>query len=144
MRAFLAALTLWACTVAAGAATASWYGYGRLTASGERFDPNADTAAMWGVPFGTMVRVCLNGCVTVRINDRGPAKYLHRDIDLSRGAAVRIGLIGRGVAPVRLQIIGGRNEACCRHRYRRLAHGRHGARHQHARAHGRGSRALRR
>jgi len=70
---------------------ASWYGGGgherlsRHTASGERFDPRALTAAHRTLPFGTRVRVCRAGCVVVRINDRGPF-VRGRSLDLSRAA----------------------------------------------------------
>ncbi|XTZ10751.1 MAG: septal ring lytic transglycosylase RlpA family protein, partial [cyanobacterium endosymbiont of Rhopalodia yunnanensis] len=60
------------------------------------------------LPFGTRVRVTnLNNgrSITVRINDRGP--YAHgRIIDLSKGAARVIGLMGSGVAPVQIEILG--------------------------------------
>ena len=82
---------------------ASWYGpgfHGRRTASGERFNTNALTAAHRTLPFGAKVRVVnqrTGRSVVVRINDRGP--YAHgRVIDLSRAAAQTIGL--SGVAPV--------------------------------------------
>jgi len=81
---------------------ASWYGHGRLTASGERFNPNGMTAAHRTFPFGARLRVCLSGCVTVRINDRGPF-VRGRTLDLARGAAAVIGLTGRGVARVRME-----------------------------------------
>jgi rare lipoprotein A len=92
----------------ARAETASWYGAesGLRTASGERFNPNAMTAAHRTLPFGTLVRVCRGGargladgatanekCVTVRINDRGPF-IRGRDIDLSQGAARAVGCAG--------------------------------------------------
>ncbi len=78
---------------------ASWYGKahaGRKTASGERFDPNALTAAHRSLPFGTRVRVTNleNGkSVVVRVNDRGPFRG-GRIIDLSRAAARAIGASG--------------------------------------------------
>ena len=84
---------------------ASWYGekfQGRRTASGERFDMTAFTAAHPNLPFGTRVRVRnpLNGSeVTVRINDRGPFTG-GRIIDLSRAAAETIGLLAAGVGTV--------------------------------------------
>ena len=84
---------------------ASWYGkgfQGRRTASGERFDMNALTAAHPSLPFGTrlMVRNAKNGReVTVRVNDRGPYKGA-RIIDLSRAAAQAIGLLESGVGTV--------------------------------------------
>jgi len=88
---------------------ASWYGtseQGRKTASGERFDRNAMTAAHPSLPFGTVVRVTSldNGrTVRVRINDRGP--FVHgRIIDLSAAAATRLGIREDGVARVRLAV----------------------------------------
>ncbi len=93
-----------------GTGVASYYGrrfHGRLTANGERFNMNAMTAAHKTLPFGTRVRVTnpRNGrSVTVRINDRGPF-IRGREIDLSRGAAERIGMIASGHARVRLDIV---------------------------------------
>lgn len=87
---------------------ASWYHEGRGTANGERFHPDGLTAAHRSLPFGTMVRVTnrSNGrSVVVRVNDRGPAKWTHRSIDLSRGAARALGMIRSGVAPVSVQTI---------------------------------------
>jgi len=90
---------------------ASWYGsrfHGRRTASGERFNTYAHTAAHRSLPFGTKVRVTnlRNGrSVVVRINDRGP--YARgRVIDLSKAAAESIGMLRSGVAPVRIEVIG--------------------------------------
>ena len=68
---------------------------GSRTANGERVDCPAMTAAHRQLPFGTRVRVCHSGCVTVRINDRGPW-VRGRDIDLSPAAARAIGLDGTG------------------------------------------------
>ncbi|MGG6266047.1 septal ring lytic transglycosylase RlpA family protein [Leptolyngbya sp. AN03gr2] len=88
---------------------ASWYGpgfHGNMSASGERFNQNALTAAHRTLPFGTVVQVTNldNGrTVSVRINDRGPFSG-GRVIDLSAGAARVLGLIDSGVAPVRLEI----------------------------------------
>jgi len=93
-----------------GTGVASYYGkrfHGRLTANGERFNMNAMTAAHKTLPFGTRVRVTnpANGrSVTVRINDRGPF-IRGRTIDLSRGAASKIGMISRGHARVKLDIV---------------------------------------
>lgn len=82
----------------------SWYGpyfHGRLTANGERYDMHGYTAAHKTLPFGTELRVCYEGCVDVRINDRGP--YIgSRELDLSYGAAKAIGMIGPGVASVQV------------------------------------------
>jgi rare lipoprotein A len=64
---------------------------GHRTANGERLDCAAMTAAHRTLPFGTHVVVCHNGCVTVRINDRGPW-VRGRHIDLSPAAARAIGL----------------------------------------------------
>ena len=97
-------------TVQTSQGTASWYGpgfHGRLTANGERFDQNEMTAAHRKLPFGTRVRVTnpTNGrSVVVRINDRGPFAG-QRVIDLSRGAAERIGLLHRGVGTVKIEVL---------------------------------------
>jgi rare lipoprotein A len=89
---------------------ASWYGpgyHGKRTASGERYDMDALTAAHERYAFGTRVRVTLlstGRSVEVRINDRFPSKK--RVIDLSRAAARAIGLIGPGTGQVRLEVVG--------------------------------------
>lgn len=88
---------------------ASWYHprlQGRRTASGERYNKRAFTAAHKTLPFGTVVRVrsLLNGReVDVRINDRGPASK-DRVIDLSQAAAESLGLMGLGVKEVVLLV----------------------------------------
>ena len=88
---------------------ASYYGRahdGRRTASGEVFDMNGMTAAHRTLPFGTRVRVTnlANGReAVVRINDRGPFRR-GRIIDLSYAAARRLGIVGPGVAKVRVEI----------------------------------------
>ncbi len=68
---------------------------GQRTANGERLNCSAMTAAHRTLPFGTRVRVCHKGCVTVRINDRGPW-VRSRHIDLSPAAARAIGLYQTG------------------------------------------------
>jgi rare lipoprotein A len=89
---------------------ASWYGiqfHQRKTASGERFDMTAMTAAHKTLPFNTRVcvRSLVNGSeVLVRINDRGPYAA-GRVIDLSRAAADRIGLTGLGIKQVALTVV---------------------------------------
>ncbi len=90
---------------------ASWYGrefHGRRTASGEIYNMYAFTAAHKSLPMGTYVKVknLKNGReVIVRINDRGP--YVPgRIIDLSYAAAKAIGMIGEGVVPVELTVLG--------------------------------------
>src|SRR5918911_980834 len=75
---------------------ASFYSSGRVTASGEKFDQAALKAAHPSLPFGSIVKVVnkRNGkSVVVEINDRGPAKWTRRSIDLRRGAV-----------PVRLEV----------------------------------------
>jgi rare lipoprotein A len=91
---------------------ASWYGgrdgfEGKPTASGEIYDSSLLTAAHRELPLGSIVDVTNldNGrTVRVRINDRGPF-IAGRVIDLSRAAAVEIGLFGPGVGPVRLTVV---------------------------------------
>ena len=90
---------------------ASWYGpgyNGKRTSSGERFDQDDLTAAHASWTFGTRVRVTFpttGRSVVVRINDRFP-NHKGRVIDLSRGAAREIGLIGPGTGRVRLEVVG--------------------------------------
>ena len=97
----LAIAVVWlAASSFARAEVASIYGgsdglCGHRTANGERLNCGAMTAAHRTLPFGTLVRICHNGCVTVRINDRGP--FVHgRHIDLSPAAARAIGLSQTG------------------------------------------------
>jgi len=89
---------------------ASYYGpkfIGRPTANGEIFDPRLMTAAHRTLPFDTMLRVTLlstGKSVVVRINDRGPF-VKDRVIDLSEGAAEKIGLKQMGVGYVHIEIL---------------------------------------
>ncbi len=89
---------------------AAFYGTrlnGRKTASGEKYDQNAMSAAHKTLPFGTRVRVTntRNGrSVEVRINDRGPTQP-NRIIDLSRAAATKLGMLRAGNVPVRLEVL---------------------------------------
>ena len=91
--------------------TVSWYGgqfHKRPTASGELFNANALTMAHPTLPFGTKVKVTnlRNGrSVVVRVNDRGPFVG-HRIADLSRAAAKTLGMMSRGVAHARIEILG--------------------------------------
>jgi rare lipoprotein A len=81
---------------------ASYYGNesGSRTASGQRFNQNAMTAAHRTLPFGTKLKVTHGGrSVVVTVNDRGPF-IRGRVLDLSKGAARAIGLTGRGVGQV--------------------------------------------
>jgi rare lipoprotein A len=89
---------------------ASWYGgphHGLPTASGERFDMNALTAAHPTLPFGTRLRVVNldnHREVEVRINDRGPV-VPGRIIDLSYAAARALGAVGAGVVSVLVTVL---------------------------------------
>lgn len=90
----------------------SWYGGGerlnRHTASGEVFRPNGLTAAHRSLPLGTRLAVTYAGrTVVVRVNDRGPAKWTGRSLDLSRGAAHALGFAQRGTARVHIAVLGG-------------------------------------
>lgn len=90
--------------------TASWYGIpfnGRRAADGEIFDMNSLVAAHRTLPFGSILRVTnLNNGrdVQVRVIDRGPFVG-NRILDLARGAAVALGMIGTGTAPVRIELL---------------------------------------
>jgi rare lipoprotein A len=89
------------------AGKASYYGNesGSRTASGQRFNQNAMTAAHRSLPFGTKLRVTHRGqSVVVTINDRGPF-IRGRVLDLSKGAARAIGLTGAGVGHVTAEVI---------------------------------------
>lgn len=93
-----AAILLTSTPAIAGTCIASQYGkgdgyHGRRTASGERFNTYAMTAAHRSLPFGTRLRVCYRRCVTVRISDRGPF-IRDRCLDLSHAAARAIGMGG--------------------------------------------------
>src|SRR5262245_52646373 len=86
---------------------ASFYGHQPKTASGESFDGRELTAAHRPLPFGTRVRVtnvATGRSVTVRINDRGP--YVPgRIVDVSHSAAESLGMVGHGIAKVKLDVI---------------------------------------
>ena len=86
---------------------ASFYKEGTLTASGEKFDANELTAAHRTLPFGTRLRVtnvATGRSVTVRINDRGPF-VPGRVVDVSYSAAETLGMVGGGVAKVKLDVV---------------------------------------
>ena len=89
---------------------ASWYGkrfHGQKTASGERYDMYAMTAAHPILPIPSYARVTsvrTGKQVIVRINDRGPF-HSDRVIDLSYAAAYRLGLIGTGSGEVEIEAI---------------------------------------
>ena len=86
---------------------ASWYSLTSRTASGERCDPSAMTAAHRSLPFGTRVKVenLKNGkTIVVRINDRGPF-VRGRIIDLTKAAARKLGMIAAGSERVRVTVL---------------------------------------
>ena len=86
---------------------ASFYTEGTKTASGEKFDTMEMTAAHPTLPFGTKLRVtnvASGRSVTVRVNDRGP--YVQgRVVDVSYSAADALGMVGKGVAKVKLDVV---------------------------------------
>jgi peptidoglycan lytic transglycosylase len=86
---------------------ASFYTEGTQTASGEKFNTNELTAAHPTLPFGTRLRVtnvASGRSVTVRINDRGPY-VAGRVVDVSYAAAETLGMVGGGVAKVKLDVV---------------------------------------
>ena len=111
LQTLIAASFLFVAMPEANATIASWYdcakpgecSKSKITASGEKFNPNALTAAHKTLPFGTKVRITYKGrSVVVRINDRGPF-IKGRHIDLSRAAARKIGC--HGVCKVQMVVI---------------------------------------
>jgi rare lipoprotein A len=91
---------------------ASWYKMGHKTASGERMNAAALAGAHRTLPFGTKVRVENMGngkSVVVRINDRGPF-IRGRVIDVTQGAAEKLGMIRSGVARVKVTVVGGKGK----------------------------------
>jgi rare lipoprotein A len=86
---------------------ASYYWQGTETASGEKFNTRDLTAAHRTLPFGTRVRVtnlATGRAVTVRINDRGPF-VAGRIVDVSKAAAESLGMVDRGVAKIKLDVV---------------------------------------
>jgi len=86
---------------------ASFYTEGTQTASGEKFDTHELTAAHPTLPFGTRLRVtnvATGRSVTVRVNDRGPY-VAGRTVDVSYAAADALGIVGAGLAKVRLDVV---------------------------------------
>ena len=90
--------------------TASYYAedfHGKKTSNGERFNMNDYTCAHKSLPFNTILKVTnlANGkTCEVRVNDRGPF-VLNREIDLSKAAATKLGMIGTGTTKVKLEIV---------------------------------------
>ncbi len=97
---------------------ASWYGqpfHGRITASGERYDMEAMTAAHRTLPFGTVLRVQnleSGRHATLRINDRGPF-VRNRVLDVSRRGARELGMLESGIARVRMTVVQTPGEMAC-------------------------------
>lgn len=94
-------------TQVASLGIASFYSEGQQTANGEKFDPHELTAAHPTLPFGTRLRVTnvsTGRSVTVRVNDRGP--YVPgRIVDVSHSAADALGMVGSGIAKVKLDVV---------------------------------------
>jgi rare lipoprotein A len=94
-------------TKTASHGVASFYTEGTKTASGEKFNTLDMTAAHPTLPFGTKLRVtnvASGQSVTVRVNDRGP--YVQgRIVDVSYSAADALGMVGKGVAKVKLDVV---------------------------------------
>ena len=94
---------------------ASWYGekfHGRRTSSGEVYDMHKLTCAHRSIPFGTILLVTNldnEKTVFVKVNDRGPF-VRGRIIDLSKAAAIEIGLLKTGTARVKIEIVGKNTE----------------------------------
>ncbi len=102
---------------------ASWYGkpfHGKPTANGERYNMYSMTAAHRTYAMGTVLKITNlknRRSVRVRINDRGPF-YNTRDIDLSYGAARRLGMVKKGVGKVKIEVVSSKN----RKRYSKKSH----------------------
>jgi rare lipoprotein A len=94
-------------TRTASQGVASFYTEGTETASGEKFNTHDLTAAHPTLPFGTKLRVtnvATGRSVTVRVNDRGP--YVPgRNVDVSYSAAETLGMVGAGLAKVRMDVV---------------------------------------
>lgn len=117
MRAFFATIPIallicfavmsWPQMARAGDGYATYYCcsfHGRITASGERYNQNALTAAHMHYPFGTVLRVTnksTGASVVVRVNDRGA--FAAPNVDLSRGAFSAIARLGAGRVPVKIE-----------------------------------------
>lgn len=93
-----------------GIMKASWYGsrfHGKKTANGEIYDQMAFTAAHKSIRFGTLLKLTntkTGKSLVVRVNDRGP--YIpRRQLDLSKAAAIELGVIANGVARLKVEEI---------------------------------------
>jgi rare lipoprotein A len=102
---------------------ASWYGkpfHGRLTANGERYNMYNMTAAHRTYAMGTILKVTNlknKRSVRVRVNDRGPF-YSSRMIDLSYGAAKRLGIVKQGIGRIKIQVVSSKKRAYSKKRYK--------------------------
>jgi rare lipoprotein A len=121
MSAFLSMLSSPALSKSCG--RASWYHEGSRTANGEYFRPDGFTAAHRTLGFGSILDVVSgNRHVHVRVNDRGPAAWTGRDLDLSRGAARGLGMMHDGVRHVCYSVIGKGSRGNHRHKRNRRRH----------------------
>ena len=90
---------------------ASWYGeecQGRTMANGKPFDCRRFTCAHWNFAFGTKLRVTCKRTgrsVIAEVCDRGPARRLHREIDLSKAAFARIADLNEGLIEVSIEVV---------------------------------------
>lgn len=91
---------------------ATWYKQGHTTASGERFNPKGISVAHRTYPFGTVLRMTnpANGAIVVaKVNDRGPfVKGV--SLDVSMGAAEKLGMIKSGCAALRVEVLNDKHE----------------------------------
>lgn len=120
-RLLLGVALLWCGPVEAATCRASWYGYesGSHTASGERFRPDDKRNPTCAMPsyraghptfFVRVTNVANHLSVICKVNDRGPAAWTHKCIDLSRAAADLIGMRHAGVATVTVTVLKSRKK----------------------------------
>ena len=93
-------------------ANATWYKHGRVTASGEKFNPDGLSVAHKTYPFGTILRMtnpATGATVVAKVNDRGPfVKGV--SLDVSKGAAEKLGMIKAGCAALRVEVLNDKHE----------------------------------
>ena len=105
---------------------ASWYGkpfHGRLTANGERYNMYSMTAAHRTYAMGTILKVTNlknRRSVRVRVNDRGPF-YSSRMIDLSYGAARKLGIVKKGIGRIKLEVVSSSKKSAYKHTLKKKA-----------------------
>jgi len=87
--------------------TASWYKHGKVTATGERFNPYGLTVAHRTLPFGTRLRLTnpqTQKTIIATVNDRGP--YIRgRNLDVSLGCANKLGMYDKGVVRLKVEVL---------------------------------------